>query len=322
MRRMLTVLAVCFGTVFPAFAEDAARIPIVGVMRVGPAANNEPFAPLFREALAARGYVDGRNLRLDYRFADGDPERFPAMAEALVKYGVSVIIVFSDPAARATQRTTHTIPIIAVVNDLVASGLATSLARPGGNITGFNMLVPELGAKKLQILTEMLPAARNFAVLSDTTAIRPGELQAMQDAARVLGVALQTVDVRSPSDFATAFDAMRAGGAKGVDVLTSSMLFNFRNELGALALARKLPAICEFPEMVAAGCLASYGTSLRELYSTLAELTAEILNGASPADTPARQPTRFELVINAKAAKALGITIPPAILAQADEVIE
>ena len=322
MRRMLTVLAVCFGTVFPAFAEDAARIPIVGVMRVGPAANNEPFATVFRETLAARGYVEGRNLRLDYRFADGDAERFPAMAEGLVKDGVNVIIVFSEPAARAAQRATHTIPTIAAVNDFVALGLGTSLAHPGGNITGFNLRVPELGAKKLQILTEMLPAARHFAVLSDSTAIRPEELQAVQDAGRVLGVALQTVGVRSPGDFAAAFDAMRAHGAEGIDVLGSSMLFNFRNELGAVALAHKLPAICEFPEMAVAGCLASYGTSLRELYSTLAELTAEILNGASPADTPARQPMRFELVINAKAAKALGITIPPVILAQADEVIE
>jgi putative tryptophan/tyrosine transport system substrate-binding protein len=168
----------------------------------------------------------------------------------------------------------------------------------------------------------MLPAARRFAVLSDTTARRPGELQAMHEAARALGVALQSVGVRSPSDFAAAFDAMRASGAEGVDIVGSSMLFNFRNELGALALAHKLPAICEWPEMAVAGCLASYGTSLRELYGNLAELTADILNGASPADTPVRQPTRFELVINGNTAKTLGVTIPERILGQADEVIE
>jgi putative ABC transport system substrate-binding protein len=315
-------MAIWLFAMVPALAQDVARMPIVGVMRVNAAANNEPFATLFREGLAARGYVEGRNLRLDYRFADGDAERFPGIAEALVDAKVSVIVVFSDPAARAVQRVTHTIPIIAVVSDLVASGLGTSLAKPGGNVTGVSMLEPELEAKRLEILKEILPAARRFAVLNDSSARQPAQLQAVEDAARALGVSLQTVGVRSPSEFVAAFDSLRARGVEALNIIGSSMLFNFRTELGALALAHKLPAICEWLEMAASGCLASYGTSLRELYGTLAELTEKILKGASPADTPARQPTKFELVINRKTAQTIGIEIPPAMLARADEIIE
>ena len=271
---------------------------------------------------AARGYVEGRDLRLDYRFADGDAQRYPEMAQALVKDRVGVIVVFSDPAARAAQRETQTIPIIAVLGDPIASGLITSLAKPGGNLTGISMFGSELAAKRLEILTEILPAAQRFGVLVDRANVPSERLQAVEDGARVLGVEVQTVGVRSPADFAAAFDSPRAGGAEAVSILGSSLLFHYRSELGALAMASRLPAICDLPEMAAAGCLASYGPSWRELSDDLAELTEQMLKGASPADTPARQPTKFELVVKPKTAKKLGLTIPPSILARADEVIE
>jgi putative ABC transport system substrate-binding protein len=188
-------------------------------------------------------------------------------------------------------------------------------------MTGFNLFTAELGAKRLEILKEILPAARRFAMLIDDTTSQPWQLQANEAGARALGVTLQTVSVSSPAEFTAAFAALQAGGAEAVDIL-GSMLFNFRDELGKLALADKLPAICEWPEMAAAGCLASYGFSLREPYGTLAELTDKILKGASPADLPARQPTKFELVINRKTAQTIGIEIPQSILARADEVIE
>jgi len=291
-------------------------------MRTGAATNNEPFATLFREALAARGYVEGHDLRLDYRFADGDAQRYPEMAQALVRDRVGVIVVFSDPAARAAQRETQTIPIIAVLGDPIASGLIASLAKPGGNLTGLSMFGSELAAKRLEILREILPTGQRFAVLIDRANVPPERLQAVEDGARALGVGLQTVSVRSPADLAAAFNAVRAGGADAVNILGSSMLFAYRNEVGALALAHKLPSICDLPEMAAAGCLASYGPSWRELSGNLAELTDKILKGASPADLPARQPTKFELVINLKVAREIGVEIPPAILARADEVIE
>ena len=320
MKSISAALAIWVCATVPSFAQNPARMPVVGVMRVNTASNNEPFATLFREGLAARGYVEGGNLRLDYRFADGDRRRFPEMAAALLKEKASVIVVFSDPAARAAQRASDTIPIIAVVSDFVAAGLGASLAKPGGNVTGVSMLEPELEGKRLEILKEILPAARRLALLNDSSARQP--LQTVEGAARALGVSLQTVSVGSSAEFAAAFDALRAGGAEAVNIAGSSMLFNFRNEVGALALARKLPAICEWPEMAAAGCLASYGTSLRELYDTLAELTEKILKGASPAELPARQPTKFELVLNLKVAREIGVDVPPSILARADEVIE
>ena len=277
---------------------------------------------LFREGLAALGDVEGRSVRLDFRFADGDAQRFPEMAEAFVKEKASVIVVFSEAAAHAAQRATRTIPIIAIAGDFVAEGLAKTLAKPGGNITGVSMIEPELETKQLEILKEMLPAARRVGVLNDHTVVLPGRLQARKDAARALGFELQSVDVNSPADFAAAFKSLSAGGVEAVDIPGSSMMVTFRDQLGALASASKLPAICGLPEMAGAGCLAGYGTSTHELFGILADLTDKMLKGGSPADTPARQPTKFELVINLKTAKALGLTIPPSILARADEVIE
>jgi putative tryptophan/tyrosine transport system substrate-binding protein len=322
MRRIFAALAIWFCATIPGLAQHAPRLPLVGVIGLDAAANGERWVTLFREELAALGDVDGRNLRLDFRFADNDARRYPEMAEAFVKKKASVIVVFTGPAARATQLVTHTIPIIAVVGDFVAEGLGASLAKPGGNITGVSMINLQLEAKRLEMLKEMLPAARRLAVLVDGAVVSPARLQALKDGAQALGVELQTVDVRSPADFAAALETLRADDAEAVNILSSAIRFAFPDQLGALASVYKLPAICPLSEMAAAGCLASYGTSSLELYGTLADLTDKMLKGASPADTPARQPTRFELVINLKVARAMGIEIPRTILARADEVIE
>ena len=321
MKGVFAALAIWVGATIPALAQDAGRLPLVGVMVTGSAVNATATTQ-FREALAALGDVEGRNLRLDFRFTDGDTKRFPEMAEAFVQEKAGVIVVFSQPGARAAQRATRTIPIIAVTGDFVAEGFGASLAKPGGNITGVSIFAPELETKQLEILKEMLPAARRFGVLSDRTIVSPKRLQAREDGARALGIELQSVDVRTPADFAAAFETFRTGGAEAVDIPASSMVVNFRDQLGALAATYKLPMMCGLANMAAAGCLASYGASTRELYGTLADLTDKMLKGVSPADTPARQPTRFDLVINLKVARALGVTIPPAILARADEVTE
>jgi len=321
MRGIFAALAIWVAATNPALAQDAARLPLVGVMLTGTAATS-PAARTFREALAALGDVEGRTFRLDFRFAEGDAKRFPEMAEAFVQEKASVIVVFSEAAAHAAQRATRTIPIIAIAGDFVAEGLAKSLSKPGGNITGISMIEPELETKRLEILKEILPAARRFGVLNDRTNVLPKRLEAREDGARALGIELLSVDVRVPADFAAAFETLRASGAEAVDIPASSMAVSFREQLGALASAHKLPAICGAPTMAAAGCLASYATSNNELFGMLADLTDKMLKGASPADTPARQPTKFELLINLKVARALGVTIPPAILGRADEVIE
>jgi putative ABC transport system substrate-binding protein len=244
------------------------------------------------------------------------------MAEAFVREKASVIVVFSEAAAHAAEDATRTIPIVAVAEDFVAAGLGASLAKPGGNITGVSMISAALDAKRLEILHEMLPAARRLAVLSDRTVVSPARLQSEKDAARELGVELRIVEIDGPDDLDTAFETLRAGGAEAVNVVNTSMMFNLRDRLGALASVHRLPAMCGLPEMAAAGCMASYGVPARQLYADVADLTHKMLKGASPADTPARQPTTFALVINRNTARALGVEIPPSLLARADEVIE
>jgi putative tryptophan/tyrosine transport system substrate-binding protein len=322
MRRVAGLVALALCAAVPAFAQNATRLPLVGVLRINTAANNEPTATMFRDALAALGDVDGRDLRLEFRLAEGDARRLPELAEALVREKASVIVAHGPPAVRAAQRATNTVPIVATAADLVASGLIESMARPGGNITGVSMLMTELDAKRLEVLKEILPSARRFGLLSETGTTGPAGSQAIADTARALGVEIETVDVSGPTEFPPAFASLRAGGAEVVNVLSSPLLFNFREELGALIVAHKLPAICEWREMAAAGCLASYGTTLRELYGMAAALTDKMLKRARPGDTPAQQPTKFELVINLKVARAIGIEIPPTILARADEIIE
>ena len=184
------------------------------------------------------------------------------------------------------------------------------------------MLISELDAKRLEVLKEILPSARRFGLLIETGTRAPAVLQPMLDTARALGVAIQNVEVSSAAGFPSAVAAFRAGGVDAVNILSSVLLFYFHQELGPLLLANKLPAICEWREMTASGCLASYGTTLRELYAMQATLIDKMLKGARPSDTPAQQPTRFELVLNLKAAREIGVEIPPAILARADEVIE
>ena len=306
----------------PASAQEAAKAPLVGVLLINTAANPEPVVPLFRNALAALGYVEGSNVRLDFRFAEGHADRFPALAAALVGDKANVIVALGDAATRAAQQATSTIPIVAIADDLVAARLIQSMARPGGNTTGISILATELDAKKLEILKQIVPAARHFGLLRDPANSTEARLRAIAEMARALGLELQTVDVESPTDFAAAFATLRTGGAEALDILASPLLANFQRELGRLTLEYKLPAICQFREMVEAGCLASYGVKRQEMYAMLAAYTDKILKGAKPGETVAQQPSAVELVINQKTARKLGIELPRATLARADEVIE
>jgi putative ABC transport system substrate-binding protein len=321
MRGLAAAFALWLCAAMPAFAQNRENLPVVGILRINTADTAEPFATGFKDALAAVGLVDGRNIRLEGRYAEGDVERFPELAQSLVRAKASVILAFGPPAIRAAQQATSTIPIVANA-DLLASGVIGSLAKPGGNTTGVSMLTAELDAKRLEILKEIVPSGRRFALLSGPEAKAPAQVQAVADVATALGLDLQTGDIRRPADLAPAFASLRAGGAEATNVLGSAMLFGAREELGRLSLTYKLPAICEWREMAEAGCVASYGTTLSEGYAMLAALTDKMLKGARPGETPAQQPTKFELVINRKVARAIGIEIPPSILGRADEVIE
>jgi putative tryptophan/tyrosine transport system substrate-binding protein len=307
----------------PALGQENGRAPLVGVLLVNEAANPGPAVPLLRQGLAGSGYVEGRNLRLDFRFAEGHAERFPELAEALAEEKAAVIVALRDAATRAAQQATRTIPIVAVADDLVASGLIQSMAAaPSGNTTGISIPATELDAKKLELLKQIMPNARRFALLRDLASSTEARLDAISEMARTLGIELQTVDVKSPADFATAFASFREGGAEALDILASPLLANFQRELGRLSLEDKLPAICQFREMAEAGCLASYGVKRPEMYAMVAAYADKMLKGANPGTMVAQQPSAIELVINLKAAHKIGIEIPSAVLARADEVIE
>ena len=209
-----------------------------------------------------------------------------------------------------------------VADDLVGSGLAASLAKPGSNMTGVSILATELDAKKIEVLKELLPDAKRFGVINDPATSGGERLQKIDQIARHLGIEIQTIDVHGPDDLEPTFKALQAGRAEGVNIVASSMLTGFRRRLGELSLSAKIPAICQWRNMVEAGCLASYGITTEELYSLAADQVAKLLKGAKPADLPVQQPTRFQLVISLKSAKALGLTIAPLLLTRADEVIE
>lgn len=321
MRRIaVTLVAWLCGAVLAYAQERADKVPVIGFL--SPAPSQTLRDQLLRDALAKHGFVDGKNVRFDVRVAEGRPERLAGLAEALVRERVSVIFAGGDAAGRAALNATNILPIVTISDDLIGSGLASSLARPGGNVTGVSILATELDAKRLEVLKELLPGATRFGVLNDPATSGPGRPKLMAETAGRLGLELQTIDVRGPDDLDPAFKALMSSSVGGVHIVSSSMLFNFRPRLAELSLATRIPAICQFREMVEVGCLASYGFVLADLYALSANQIAKILNGAKPADLPIEQPTKFELVINLKTAKALGITLPPTLLARSDELIE
>jgi ABC-type uncharacterized transport system substrate-binding protein len=311
-----------------ATAQDPANVPIIGWLspattesyhQPGP---GNPGLQLLRDSLAKHGLIDGKNIRLDMRLAEGKLDRLPGLAETLVREGATVILAYGEAAGRAAQGATKTLPIVCVGDDLVNSGLAASLAKPGSNMTGGSILATELDAKKIEVLKDLLPDAKRFGVLNDPTTSGPERPQAMADIARRLGIELQTIDIRGQDDLGPAFEAFRAGRAEGVNIVSSAMLVSFRRRIGELSLGAKIPAICQFRNMVEAGCLASYGITIDDIYVISADQIAKLLKGAKPADLPVQQPTRFKLIINFQTARALGIAVPPTLIARAEDVIE
>ena len=306
--------------------QQAAKIARIGYLSPNLAAS--PHLPeAFRQGLRNLGYVEGRNVVIEYRDAEGKPERLPALAAELVALKVDVIVAPGTPQALAARQATRTLPIVfATAADPVESGLVTSLARPAGNVTGLSILAPALVGKRLELLTQAVPGVSRVAVLW-----QPGGhdertdkdiLKAAEVAARALGVQLQVVEARGPADFDRAFSDMTRARAGALTVLTGIMFLNERRRLVDLTARNRVPAVYGGRDFVHAGGLLSYGPNLADLYRRAATYVDKILKGAKPGDLPVEQPTKFELVINLKTAKALGLTIPPALLQRADQVIE
>ena len=301
--------------------EQAAKIPRIGILRLG--SPPDPYVEMFRQRLHELGYVENRSVAIDVRYARDDPDQLSALAAELVRLKVDILLASGLPAIVAAQHATTVIPIVfaATGGDPVADGFVTSLARPGGNLTGLTIGPLELEGKRLELLKEAFPGLLRVAVLV-TPAGEALKLRAAESAARKLGVTLQTQKVREPGEFEGAFVAMRKGRADALIVVSDSLFASQRARIVDLAAKSRLPAVYDvrlFPE---SGGLMSYGPDIADLFRRSATYVVKIVKGAKPADLPVEQPTKFELVINLKTAKALGLTIPPSLLGRADEVIQ
>ena len=269
--------------------------------------------------------IEGRTVTIEYRWAEGNPERLPSLATELVRLKCDVIGASGSPGVRAAQQATNTIPIVilAILVDPVKAGFVASFSRPGGNITGVASQYEEIVAKQVQLLTEAIPGISRLGLLRD--AGNPGArltATAAADAAAQLGLNARLIEVRQPGEFESAFQAARAGRAQAIHILPSPFFSAHRRALIKLADTNRLPALYEFRQYVEDGGLMSYGVDIRDMYRRSASFVDRILKGARPGDLPIERPTKFELVINLKTAKALGLTIPPSLLARADQVIE
>jgi putative tryptophan/tyrosine transport system substrate-binding protein len=303
-----------------AVAAQQGRVPVIGVIRNGSKTMNEVFASRFGQGMQALGWEDGRNVRYIFMWAEGRDDRFPALAADLVARPVDVIIVFGDPAIRAAQLATSTIPIVGLADDMVGSAFAASMARPGGNITGVSILAGELDAKRLALLHELVPHARRIGVLADPTTVR--NVPQVEKVARDLGIDPVIRPVKNREEIGRALDAMIAARVGAVNVLASPVLDLLRGFIIDRVRQARLPAIYQWPETAGDGGLVSYGPRRLLAYQQMTRFVDKILKGAKPADLPIEQPTTFELVINLKTAQALDLTIPPSLLGRADQIIE
>jgi len=333
MRRIVLAVALAFSVLLAPLAADAqqaaGKVYRIGFLSVlGAPTPSTPAGVLeaFRQGLRELGWVEGQNIVIDYRFAEGRFDRLPDLAAELVRLKVDIIVAVATQGVAAAKNATETIPIVMISGsaDPVGLGFIASLARPGGNVTGLSYSVgPEILGKGLELLKEIVPKVRRVAILSNPASpVQPLFIREVKVAARSLGVQLQLLEARGPNEFDGAFAAMAKERVGALLVVADGLFILHRTRLADLAARSRLPAIYGYREHVEAGGLMSYGSSLRDLWRRAATYVDKILKGAKPADLPVEQPTKFELVINLKTAKALGLTIPPSVLIRADEVIQ
>jgi putative tryptophan/tyrosine transport system substrate-binding protein len=317
---LIITLAMVSGT---AHAQQPAKIPRIGFLGSPSPSANAARNKAFRQGLRELGYVEGKNIAVEWRFAEGKLDRLPALAAELVRLNVDVIVTGGSGSTRPANEATNAIPIVMAQDpDPVGNGFIASLARPGGNITGLSTLSPELSGKQLELLKEILPKLSRMAVLGIST--RPGNTQALREmelAAAAFKVQLQYLDVLDLKGIEPAFRAASKEHANAVLLLGNPIATSHRRQITELAVKNRLPAIYDRPEFVEDGGLMTYAVSQNDLYRRAATYVDKILKGAKPADLPVEQPTKFEFIINLKAAKQIGLTIPPNVLARADKVI-
>jgi putative ABC transport system substrate-binding protein len=322
-RRELMLLLAGAMTAARALRAQQRAMPVIGYLASGSPDSSAPSVTGFRQGLSETGYVEGKDVAIEYRRAEGSYDRLPAMAANLVDLKVDVIVASGGTAPLAAKNATSAIPIVFAGGDPVAGGLVASFARPGGNLTGFSLMVGELMPKRLELLSDLVPQATSIALLVNPTgAGTERAIRDLQEAARSKGVQLIILKAGSESEIDGAFGSLVELQARALLVGADPFFNSRREQLVALASRHAVPAIYEWREFATSGGLISYGPSLTSIYRQLGIYTGRILKGTKPADLPVQQPATFELVINLSTAKALGLTVPPSILARADEVIE
>jgi putative tryptophan/tyrosine transport system substrate-binding protein len=319
-----TLGTLLYALCFPVEAQQPKKVPRIGFLFVSSLSSNSARIEAFREGLHELRYIEGENIAIEWRSAEEKTNRVPTLAAELVRLKVDVMVTAGPAATRPAKEATVSIPIVmAQDSDPVGNGFVASLARPGGNITGLSTLSPELSGKQLELLKEIVRKLSTVAVIGNSN--RPGNAQALKEmelAAGRFGVKLQYLDVRDPMEIEPTFKAASNGRVNGVLMLGNPIATSHRTQIADLAVKNRLPVIYDRPEFVEDGGLMTYSVSQNELYRRAATYVDKILKGAKPANLPVEQPTKFELIVNLKAAKSIGLTIPPNVLARADRVIK
>ena len=322
-REFITLLgSAAAGWPLAARARQSA-MPVIGLMGAGSAAAQTHLTSAFLQRLRELGWTEGRELRIEYRWAEGRPQRFAEIAAEFVRLKVDLILTHNTPPTLAAKQATSVIPIVfATAGDPVGTGIVASLARPGGNITGLSGQAADTAGKRVELLRELIPDLRHLAILADVDSpFTTRDVDETQGAARTLGLEAIAFEIRRREDIAAAFKALQ-GRAQALYVSTGPLAFVNRTRINTFALAARLPTMHGVREPVEAGGLICYGPNWPFMWGRAADFVDKILRGAKPADIPVEQPTKFELVVNLSTAEALGITVPPTLLARADEVIE
>ena len=325
--RLAPITAALFllaASVTAAVAQQPGKVPRVGFLTAFSPSDFPQWREGFRQGLRDLGYTEGHNIVIEYRYAEGQPERLPGLAAELVRLKMDIIAAETTPANLAVKKVTGTIPIVmTLVADPVGSGLVSSLAHPGGNITGLSLQLPDIAAKRLQLLQEVVPMASRVAILwNSTSPITPPQFKAAEAAAPALGVQLESLGVRTPADFERAFQVATRKRVDALFILDDFFLATHMTQLGALTAKTRLPAMAGVTGFAEAGVLISYGPNFTDITRRSVTYVDKILKGTKPGDLPIEQPTNFELVINLKTARTLGLTISPTLLLRAQRVIE
>ena len=321
-RDFITLLGGAAAWPLAARAQHPGKLPTMGIIGSGTPATQGHWYAAFVQRLRELGWIDGRTVAVEYRWAEGRDERFAELAAEFVQRKVEVIVTSSTVGVVATKQATSVIPIVFVTGDPVGTGLVASLARPGGNATGLSLQQTETNGKRLELLREVIPGLTRLAILANVGS--PAvvlDMRGVQATARTLGIEVITLEIRRGEDIAPAFEALK-GRAEALYVVVDPLLNTHRIRINTLVLAARLPTMHTLREQVEAGGLMSYGANFPDLFRRATDFVDKILRGAKPVDLPVEQPTKFDLVINITTAKALGLEIPPSLLARADEVIE